>query len=125
MRPDGPLTRRQTLAGLALAGLPVNAQRRQTKEKRAMNPIQLIWSTRTNVPTPEVYFMLAPGLGLTDIDMKRVTNASWKNLRAASEKSVASLAVSPETKMEELQGAIELIATQGAYQFVVVGIRKL
>lgn len=90
-----------------------------------MNPIQLIWSTRTNVPTPEVYFMLAPGLGLTDIDMKRVTNASWKNLRAASEKSVASLAVSPETKMEELQGAIELIATQGAYQFVVVGIRKL
>ena len=92
-----------------------------------MKQIQLIWTAENDkrAASPETYFMLAPGLGLTDADLHRVTNANWKNMRASSDTSVASVAVAPQTSMQELQDAIESIATKGGYKVVAVSIRKL
>ena len=92
-----------------------------------MKQIDLIWSAETGkqAASPETYFMLAPGLGLTDADLHRVTNANWKNMRATSDAAIASLAVAPEASMQELWDTIELIATRGGYKVVAVSIRKL
>jgi hypothetical protein len=92
-----------------------------------MKQIQLVWTedTRARSPVPEAYFMLAPGLGLTDADLHRMTNTGWQNMQATGDGAAASLAVAPQADAQSLQDAIELIATRGGYKTVTVTIRKL
>ena len=89
-----------------------------------MKQIQLVWTAaESRTPVPEAYFMLAPGIGLTDADLHRMKDAGWRNMRASVNGAAASLTVAPQADMQSLHEAIEAIATRGGYQTVTVTIR--
>ena len=109
----------------ACYGLGFKPPAKKREEKTVSVQGQLVWTTqhRNLEEKDKLYFFLDSALGLTDIDFHPITDNGWKQMTSPSPDTAAKLFVTPGVTMEELERALEQLASKGKYRTVEITVR--
>ena len=87
---------------------------------------EILWSRTAPAQAPSEYvFVLVPKLGLFDIDNHPITEAGWGHLQAPDSGVRAILIAPPQTTLDDLRHAIDLITTKGGFARIEISIHAL
>lgn len=88
---------------------------------------RLLWTRSTSQLEREAQavFYLNPALGLTDVNSHQVNTGNWPAMQSPGPQAVAFLIVTPNSKVADLQHAVQEIASLGGYETVQIAFGTL
>jgi hypothetical protein len=126
-----PVSRTFILLGLPMSMLLTVSFAKTPNEVRTGKELgqsgQVFWieGTQPEQQSIEYIFVFDPVMGLFDVDDHKITEEGWANLRSPSPETTAMLLVPPQATLQALNGAIDIVASKGAFKKIQIYMRPL